>query len=532
MPQLLCALINTSPNAMFLIDRRGAYVVSNRAHYTSLGASSIEEVVGKTIRDFFPPEVAQRIEEEDEIVRRTKAPLRVEVPDPRPSETPRWMQVIKTPILDEKGEVDLICAVVYDITEARQTRDSLQRRISQMQLLSQIDQEVSSTLDLKRVTMFALDMLMRISLADAGLIAILRPEREELEVMSVLGPYTGCTVGSMISPYTGVMGHAIGDQQAIRLLDVTADPDYDCLIPSTKALIALPLVSQEQLVGVIRLETARPERFSDDFFQFAQLVAARIAIAIDNAKLYAFVKQQLDEVSRLERLKTDMIRIASHDLKNPLAIVEGYLMMLDMSDYELPAEVTDMLAAMQRSVGRMSRILQDILSLERIQDRARGAKREFNLAATVSSAVSEAREQAEHKRQTFEYTPSCSSVEVLGDEAQLHEAIANLISNAIKYTPEGGQILVTLDVLDNSAVFKVIDNGFGIPEEMQKHLFEPFYRAKTDETRDIEGTGLGLHLVKNIVERHNGEMIFHSVYGRGSTFGFRLPLYPTHSLAL
>ena len=110
-----------------------------------------------------------------------------------------------------------------------------------------------------------------------------------------------------------------------------------------------------------------------------------------------------------------------------------------------------------------------------------------------------------------------------GDLAQLYEAISNLIGNAIKYTPERGLIDVCLRKKDGLIIFDVRDNGFGIPEEHHERLFQPFYRAHTQETTGIEGTGLGLHLVKKIVERHRGKMIFRSTYGQGSTFGFSLP---------
>ena len=111
-----------------------------------------------------------------------------------------------------------------------------------------------------------------------------------------------------------------------------------------------------------------------------------------------------------------------------------------------------------------------------------------------------------------------------GDPMLLYEAISNIIGNAIKYTPKAGTVHVWLTVEGQSACVRVHDNGYGIPEEQQERLFSPFYRVQTEETQEIEGTGLGLHLVKNIIERHNGNMVFSSVYGEGSTFGFNLPL--------
>ena len=121
---------------------------------------------------------------------------------------------------------------------------------------------------------------------------------------------------------------------------------------------------------------------------------------------------------------------------------------------------------------------------------------------------------------------------VLGDDAQLYEAVTNLIGNAIKYTPDEGSIDVQLIISpDNRVCYQVIDTGYGVPEDRQNRLFEPFYRSKTTETATIEGTGLGLHLVKNIIDRHNGEMIFKSIYRQGSTFGFLLPRTETAPVA-
>jgi signal transduction histidine kinase len=111
---------------------------------------------------------------------------------------------------------------------------------------------------------------------------------------------------------------------------------------------------------------------------------------------------------------------------------------------------------------------------------------------------------------------------VKGDIAQLREAMDNLIGNAIKYTPDKGSITVRLRVNGDSAIFEVKDSGIGIPKDQQARLFQPFFRVKSSETAKIEGTGLGLHLVKNIVERHQGKMRVHTVYGEGSTFGFEI----------
>jgi len=123
----------------------------------------------------------------------------------------------------------------------------------------------------------------------------------------------------------------------------------------------------------------------------------------------------------------------------------------------------------------------------------------------------------------YAYELPDAEIPLVGDDALLQEAATNLISNAIKYTPAGGEISIRLEYDGDAAIFEVSDTGFGVPQAMQPRLFEPFYRAKTRDTANIEGTGLGLHLVKSIIERHGGRVIFRSEEGAGSTFGFQIP---------
>jgi signal transduction histidine kinase len=149
-----------------------------------------------------------------------------------------------------------------------------------------------------------------------------------------------------------------------------------------------------------------------------------------------------------------------------------------------------------------------------------------DLHELIALTFDECEAQAAEKSLDYQLQNTAGLVEVQGDAIFLHESIVNLLSNAIKYTPNGGKVLVRLQTDGSKATLEVQDNGYGIPEESQANLFQPFYRPVTKETKSIRGTGLGLHLVKRIVERHNGQMVFTSTYGKGSTFGFELPLAP------
>ncbi|MBC8170501.1 MAG: HAMP domain-containing histidine kinase, partial [Anaerolineae bacterium] len=309
-------------------------------------------------------------------------------------------------------------------------------------------------------------------------------------------------------------------------------PDYMPTTSDTQAIMVIPLLSYERILGVLHLETNKPERFSQDIFDFLKLIASRVAVAIENAQLYQIAQDQLTrlqelyiQVSDLEKLKTDMIRIAAHDLRNPVSVIVGYLELLQWS---LGEKITDkqqnQIDAMSRAAQRMEKITTDILSLERIEKLQLDKSQQLLMNTALREVFDEYKGQAEQKHQEYVLEIPDEVLTVQADGAQLREAMSNLVGNAIKYTPESGKVTMKLYEDKDKVKFEVIDTGYGVPADQQASLFQPFFRAYSDETANIEGTGLGLHLVKNIITRHEGKMIFRSIYGEGSTFGFELPL--------
>ncbi len=234
------------------------------------------------------------------------------------------------------------------------------------------------------------------------------------------------------------------------------------------------------------------------------------------------------QVSNLEQLKTDMIRLASHDLRNPIGIINGYVQLLqaDLADV-IGEEHMDFINQVGIAAIRMDEIATNILSLERIHQLAQsGYDEEVDLCTLAERAISDHHAHARERGLSLvlEVDKSDTLIFVKGDDKQLYEVLANYMTNAIKYTPSGGKITVRLGIAHGLVSLTVQDTGYGIPEDQQSKIFQPFFRAKSQATAHIDGVGLGLHLVKNIIARHKGTVIFESVYGSGSTFGFSLPL--------
>lgn len=415
--------------------------------------------------------------------------------------------------------------IVRDIRQRQLVQSTLETRLERFSLLHAVDAEVNHTLEPDGVMAIALRASVEIAGADAGCIAL--AEDGAIIIRHVMGSYPETSLGMPIPPEIAHVQEAIQQKRAQYYPEAMQHPD----LPDVQAAMIFPLLAYDRFIGMMFLGANDSAQFSEDNFEFIQLIATRLAVALENARLHENIRNQVTELERLntelrntERLKTDMLRIANHDLKNPLGIVRGYVSIFEVDQANFPPEYTEFIESMRNSLDRMETIMDDFLTVEAFKVRAAMAEMAtVDLVPLVQRAVKEYSEQARDNQQSLTLVlPDDAKLFVVGDEPQLYEAAANLIGNALKYTPEGGTIHVSLYEEAGDVIFKVEDNGYGIPEERQTNLFSPFFRSRTQETVNIEGTGLGLHLVKNIIERHNGEIVFHSVYHEGSTFGFRL----------
>lgn len=233
------------------------------------------------------------------------------------------------------------------------------------------------------------------------------------------------------------------------------------------------------------------------------------------------LSRQRREIAALSGLKDQLIRTISHDLKNPLTIVLGNAEYLLSSLAPLTEEDRRRLVSgIQRRGEEMLRLVTDLLDLSRIEEGMPLERRPLELGALAERQVKDAQERGADVR----FEPAAGPVTVSADGERLGQVIANLVSNAIKYTPPGGTVTVSVARESGFGLLCVRDSGLGIPAEALPRVFEPFYRVDRPDHRKVEGTGLGLSIVKALVEQHGGDVRVASAPGQGSTFTVRLPL--------
>ncbi len=245
---------------------------------------------------------------------------------------------------------------------------------------------------------------------------------------------------------------------------------------------------------------------------------------LPNQKGDVCILADITPLRRLDALKTQVIRMASHDIRSPITSLRLQIYLLKKSIIPLTESNTTTLDRIDSTIQELTRMVNDLLDLERIERQANNICEVINMSTLLDSAVTILRTDIEAKQQKLEinFLPNLPSI--CGDPVQLLEVIRNLLTNAIKYTPPGGHIKIDGYRHQQHICLIFKDNGIGIGGEDIKHIFTPHFRAKTALATAEEGHGIGLSLVKAVIEQHGGEVWVESQSGLGSSFGFKLPI--------
>jgi signal transduction histidine kinase len=236
------------------------------------------------------------------------------------------------------------------------------------------------------------------------------------------------------------------------------------------------------------------------------------------------IMRDITYLKRLDQFKSQMVQMASHDLRTPLGVAIGYLDVIKEDLKPMTPLQERAMQGMENALSRMQMLVVELLDLERVESGVDALRVQTNVGSLAAEVVAEAEEAAQARHQHLALMSHDHLPPVMGDPARLKQAIGNLVSNALKYTPDGGSIWVRVRPEGQRIVIEVQDTGYGIPGAAQAKLFQRFYRVKLPGREDIEGTGLGLSLVKAVVEQHGGRVAAESEQGKGSTFRIWLPV--------
>lgn len=405
-----------------------------------------------------------------------------------------------------------------------QTDQALNRRVEELTIFQRIDQQLNKSLELQRVLSLALNWAINLTHADSGSIGLLvQPEEEGKPVLRLLVQReqemeTAAGGDEVLVPATHpVLAQILAEGESVLSRDVSAAEAIDGT-PSAIQL-AVPVRRDGRVTGLITLESDDPGAIDQEDVAFVERLADRAAVAIKNARLY-------EDVQAANKAKSDFISIVSHELRLPMTSIKGYtdLLVSGMAG-ELNTQQQQFLGVIRRNMERMSTLIRDLADINRIESgRMTFENRDFVLQEVVDDVVENLREAIDGRDQTVTVEMAEGETAVHADPTRISQILSNLVSNAHKYTPDRGQITIRVGQDDSHAVISVIDTGVGISEADQAKLFTQFFRAESPEVREQSGWGLGLSIVKKMVEAQGGEIGVESELGRGSAFTFSVPL--------
>jgi len=288
----------------------------------------------------------------------------------------------------------------------------------------------------------------------------------------------------------------------------------------SRSLLVVPLLSDGKSIGSITLkETAKARQWSNSEIELAVSVAAQAAIAVQQSRLYEKTRQQAERLMQLDKQKTEFFQNISHEFRTPITLIQGPLESAVTSGEGLSHEQSTIAL---RNSRRLLRLVNQLLDLQRLDaGRMQPNFRQCDLVDFVRQIIESFRPYCEKKGLHLASDLSdCPAIYL--DTEKFDKVVYNLLSNAMKFTPEGGFITIKLRSIEDKCILQVQDTGIGIIKEEIPHLFERFRQAEGSENRSYEGTGLGLALVKELVEIHGGQVVVDSVYGKGTTFSVYL----------
>ena len=407
-----------------------------------------------------------------------------------------------------------------------QTDQELSSRVEELSVMQRIDRELNTSLDVSKAMVITLGWAMRQSRSTAGLVGMLTEESLRIVASEGYSQQLDEYEDGMIPLDLPVLKKAVSSGSVQQVGADQLRQGMNLLIGAQSQLV-MPIRREAEVIGLLLLESIEEDRYDEQSIGFLTRLCDHASIAIANAQLYA-------EVQRANLAKSDFVSFVSHELKTPMTSIKGYADLLSAGAVgEVTDAQTDFLATIRSNIDRMTTLVSDLADVSRIE--AGRLYLEFapvDLIEVINEVVRSTQRLLEEKNHEIIVDIPEDLPQVWGDANRLAQILTNLVSNANKYTPEGGRIIIYAQQSDNQwdpdgapqvAHLSVEDNGIGIKLEDQKKIFTQYFR--TEEGKDhAPGTGLGLNITRNLVEMQGGKIWFDSTFGQGSTFHLTIPI--------
>jgi len=420
---------------------------------------------------------------------------------------------------------------VFKELEAR--TGALTRSVEQLTALGEVGQAISSTLDLQTVLNTIVQRAVQLTGLDGGAIYEYDERSEEFQVRATENLSEELVQMLRETPAhkgEGVIGLAVETGQPTEIPEMLDDsyqsPRRDSLIKAGyRALLVVPLVREEHIIGALTVNRRAPGMFSNDVIELLKTFATQSAMAIQNARLFREIAEKGKQLEVASQHKSNFLASMSHELRTPLNAILGFNELILGQVYgEVPGDMKEPLEDIQKSGKHLLRLINNVLDLAKIEaGRMELSLQDYSVHDTVESVRATLRPLAMEKGLNFPVTLPPDLPLAHGDPGRITQCLMNLAGNSIKFT-EAGKVEISVAERDGLLTFRVDDTGIGIPPEKIASLFQEFKQTDATIASTHGGTGLGLAISKKFVEMHGGRIWIESELGRGSAFIFEIPL--------
>jgi signal transduction histidine kinase len=410
----------------------------------------------------------------------------------------------------------------------------LTRSVEKLTALGEVSRAVSSTLDVETVLDTIVSRASQLAGAAGCSIYEYDEAAEQFELRATHNDDTAFVEALRAVPLwkgEGLMGRAAEMREPIQIPDITQPGAYQSSVRDTlirfgyRALLSVPLLREDQIIGSLSFNRKAPGEFPPEVVDVLKTFATQSALAIQNARLFREIADKSRQLEAASRHKSEFLANMSHELRTPLNAIIGFSEVLAERMFgDVNAKQAEYLQDILESGRHLLSLINDILDLSKIEaGHMELEPADFDLAGVIENALILVRERASRRGITLGSTIDERLGLIRGDARKVKQVLLNLLSNALKFTPEGGRIVVGAGLHGEVAQVSVADTGVGIAPADQEAVFEEFRQVGAAE-RKAEGTGLGLALSRKFVELHGGKIWVQSEPGRGSTFTFTLPV--------